>query len=96
MTGFVWLTAWAYRKGDTALGVPFTALLLLVGGGWVLGVLLGLTPGWVRARRWQARGFMAGWSLLSLLAAGDLALAVLMRKMSREEWRERFGRLPQF
>jgi ABC-type Mn2+/Zn2+ transport system permease subunit len=96
LAGFVWLTARAYQRGDTAIGVLFTVLLLLIGGGWVLGVLLGLILGWVRVRRWQAREFMAGWSLLFLLAAGNLALAVLMRKMSREEWREWFGWLPQF
>ncbi len=33
MAGFVWLTVWAYRRGDTAVGILFTILLVIVGGG---------------------------------------------------------------
>jgi len=96
MTGFLWLTFRAYRHGDTSVGVLFTVLLLLVGGGWVLGVLLGLILGWVLVRRWRVGWFMAWWSALILLTVANLTLAVVMRKMSREEWREWFGWLPEF
>ena len=85
MTGFLWLTIRAYRRGDTAIGALFTVLWILVGGGWVLGVILGLLFGWIWVRRWQAGWFMCGWSLLIFLAAGNLALAIVMKKMSQEE-----------
>jgi hypothetical protein len=94
MAGFVWLTVRAYRRGDTAVGVLFTVLLVIVGGGWVAGVLLGLVFGWVWVRRWQVRQFMLWWSGLVWLLVGNFALSVAMRKMSVEEWQDWFGWLP--
>ncbi|MBA4192628.1 MAG: hypothetical protein C0467_32065, partial [Planctomycetaceae bacterium] len=50
MIGFVWLTVHAYRSGDAAIGVLFTILILIVGGGWMAGVVLGLVFGWIWVR----------------------------------------------
>ena len=96
MAGYLWLTVHAFRKGETSIGVIFTILLVIIGGGWTLGVVLGLIVGWTKARRWQIRGFMAGWTTLILLALINLAISAVMRKMSMEDWREWFGWLPGF
>ena len=46
--------------------------------------------------RWQMRQFMFWWSGLVLLLACNFTLAVVMRKMSVEAWRDWFGWLPSF
>ncbi|VTR96697.1 unnamed protein product [Gemmata massiliana] len=94
MAGYLWLTVRAFRRGDTAVGILFAALWLLIGGGWLAGVLLGLVFGWVWVRRWNALPFMIVWSILVVLAIGNFALAGVMMKMSLDDWRAYFGWLP--
>ncbi len=94
MAGYVWLTVRAFRRGETAVGILFSALGFLVGGGWCAGVLLGLVFGWVWVRRWNALPFMIVWSTLVALVIGNFALACVMKKMSLDEWRVYFGWLP--
>jgi hypothetical protein len=96
IAGYLWLIVTTFQKGEKSLGIIFAVLFIFLGGGWVLGVLLGLIIGWTKVARWQIRGFMTGWTILILIASLNLTISILMRKMSRDDWREWFAWLPAF
>jgi hypothetical protein len=94
LAGLLYLTIRAYQCGDTAIGVLLTVLWVVVGGGWMAGVLVGLVCGWTLSARWQVRTFMKWWTALIVLAGATFALSAVIKKMSLDVWRAWFGWLP--
>jgi hypothetical protein len=79
-----------YRKREWAPAILCTFCLVFLPA-WPVGVLLALTFGWLRARRWQIGSFMALWTCLVVLAILDVVAALVLRDMDGASLRRLFG-----
>lgn len=85
-----------YRRRAYTVGVLFTILFLLAGGGLSIGVFVGLPVGWKYSRDWGIRPWMAVWSLALVGSISNIVTAIWFRSMNSEEWFDLFGWLPPF
>ena len=85
-----------FRRKERALGWLCALLNLMIGGGQVVGVLIGLIFGWMKARAWGIRTFMAFWTALFLLALLNLAALFVALQLSKSDWQDYLGWLPSF
>ena len=65
-----------FRRGDTAYGLVCALLLVFGGGGLILGFPLAVIFGWLRARAWNAVGYMTVFTGIFLAALGNSVAAV--------------------
>jgi hypothetical protein len=69
---FICLMAFAIitiRHRQQAIGIVLAALAIVCVPGLPIGLALGLIYGWTKSRDWRLRGFMAGWTGLSIVWA---------------------------
>ncbi|VTS06811.1 hypothetical protein [Tuwongella immobilis] len=85
-----------FRRREVIVGVLFAGMLLMIGGGWVLGVLAGLPVGWRYTRQWGIRPWMVVWSLALIGGVGNILLGGMLLHMSVPDWKEWFGWVPPF
>ncbi len=79
-----------YRHQEWSVAVLCTFCLVLCPA-LPVGILLALGFGWMRARRWQMRSFMAVWSCLVVLVVLDVVAAVVLRDLDGATLRRLFG-----
>ena len=80
-----------FRRGDTAYGLVCALLLVLDGGGLALGFPLAMIFGWLRARKWNAVGYMTVFTGMFLAAFGNSAAAVAIHFVPPHRWAGWFG-----
>jgi hypothetical protein len=78
------------RRREYTLGILFAGLFLLIGGGWAVGVLVGLPVGWRNATRWNLRGWMTFWTLALVLGLVNVGAGLVLLQLPVEQWREWF------
>jgi hypothetical protein len=79
-----------YRKREWSAAALCTFCLVFTPA-LPVGLLLALAVGWLRARRWQVRSFMAVWTCLVVLAALDVAAVLVLRDLDGASLRHLFG-----
>src|SRR5262245_34760240 len=79
-----------FRKREVSFGI-LCGICAVVPFAQPVGVLLGLIFGWLRAGRWQIKGFMALWTAIVMVAVLDLAAIIVLRSLDAETLRWLFG-----
>jgi hypothetical protein len=85
-----------FRRREYVLGVILAVLFVFVGGGWTVGLVVGLPIGWLHALRGQIRAWLAVWSIALVAGIANLLIAIWMSQMTKAEWTNWFGWVPPF
>jgi hypothetical protein len=90
LIGYVVLVVAFFRHREASAGLicTFCAVFCVA---LPFGILFALAFGWLRAGRWGMRSFLGLWTGLVVLAAADVAAALVLRDLDGATLRRLFG-----